>query len=369
MVRQVAPVRDAAALDPAGRRRCGERGALELGQQPALADTRLADDEGSAAAARSDDVEHRGEALQLLGAPDHRAVEPHGFQAALARRRRLAPDDPVGVDRLGLALDLDLAEVVNLEGVAGQAARHLRDHDRAGLGGRLHPRGDVHRVAEGRVLVAQVGADIPDHDGPGVDAGADVEVDALCCLQLARELIGRLDHVERSEDRPLGVVFVRHRGTEERQHRVALELGDRALVAEDGPGHEVERLVDDRRPILGIDLLREPGRADDVGEQRGDGLALAGEPRVAHLRDERLGAAAVRRAWVAAASIAGAQRQPRRGPGRNWRRTSRRAPRWRRSAGRSGRAIRRSFGAHRTPGLLRSGTVPARTRASALATS
>ena len=51
----------------------------------------------------------------------------------------------------------------------------------------------------------------------------------------------------RGEDRPLRVVLVGDRGTEEREHRVALELRDRALVAEDGRAHEVERLVDDRR--------------------------------------------------------------------------------------------------------------------------
>ena len=156
-----------------------ERGTLELGQQPALADTRLADDERSSTPACGDDVEQRGEALQLLRAPDHRTLEPDGFEPAPALRRRLATDDPERMDRLGLALDLDLAEIVDVEGVAGKAARHHRDHDRAGLGGRLHPRGDVHRVAERRVLVAQVRADVADHDGPAVDAGANLEVDAL----------------------------------------------------------------------------------------------------------------------------------------------------------------------------------------------
>ena len=49
----------------------------------------------------------------------------------------------------------------------------------------------------------------------------------------------------------------------------------------------VEGLVDDRGPILGVHALGECRRADDIGEQRGHGLALAGELRLAHLLDER----------------------------------------------------------------------------------
>ena len=190
------------------------------------------------------------------------------------------------MDRLGLALDLDLAEIVEVERVAGKAARHLGDHDRAGLCGGLHPRGHVHRVAQRRVLVPQVGPDVADHDRAAVDAGADPEVDALCCLQLAGELVGGIEHVERGEDGALGVVLVRDRGAEEREQRIALELGDRALVAKDSAGHEVEGLVDERRPVLRVDLLCEPGRAHDVDEERRHGLALAGQAGRPHLRDE-----------------------------------------------------------------------------------
>ena len=82
---------------------------------------------------------------------------------------------------------------------------------RARLGRGLDPGGDVHRVAERRVLVAQVRADVADDDRAGVDAGADAEVDAVGPLELARVLVGRLDHVERGADGPLGVVLVRDR--------------------------------------------------------------------------------------------------------------------------------------------------------------
>ena len=182
VVGQAAAVRDAAALDPALAgvpEPSRERGALELGEQPALADPRLADDEGGAAATGADDVEQRRERCELLVAPDHRAVEADGLEAATPRRRRLAADHPEGVDRLGLALHLDGAEVLEVEVVAGEAARHLGDDDRPRLGGGLHPRRHVHRVAERRVLVAQVRADVADHHRPAVDAGTDPEVDPV----------------------------------------------------------------------------------------------------------------------------------------------------------------------------------------------
>ena len=70
------------------------------------------------------------------------------------------------MDGLGLALDLDLAEVVDLERPAHEPVRAAGDEDRAGLGGGLHAGRDVHRVAQRRVLVAQVAADVADDDRP-----------------------------------------------------------------------------------------------------------------------------------------------------------------------------------------------------------
>ena len=99
------------------------------------------------------------------------------------------------------------------------------------------------------------------------------------------------DHVEGGADRAVGIVLVGHRGAEEGQHRIALQLGDRALVAEDGLRHQVERLVDDLRPVLGVHLLGERRRADYVGEEGRDRLALAGQLGGAHLLDERRGRA------------------------------------------------------------------------------
>ena len=132
-----------------------------------------------------------------------------------------------------------------------------------------------------------------------------------------------VEHVEGREDRALGVVLVGDRGAEEREHRVALELGDRALVAEDGPRHEVERLVDDRpsSPRGRICSARavEPTTSTKSAVT---GLRSPVSLRRAHLRDQRRG----RGRGQAGVGRLVARWWPRPGPGRSSRRTARRLP-------------------------------------------
>src|SRR5439155_15376507 len=168
--------RDAPTLDPAER--CTAvvgrlRDPTQLGEEATLADPGLADDEGHPAAARLHDVKEVSKTAERLLPPDHRAVETNRIEASPPGRRGLSGDDPVGMDPLGFALDLKAAQVLQLEGVAGQATRHLRDQDSSGLRGGLHPSRDVYGVAEGCVLVAQIRSDVADHDRPAVDPGAD----------------------------------------------------------------------------------------------------------------------------------------------------------------------------------------------------
>ena len=127
--------------------------------------------------------------LQLGASADQRARKPDRLEPAAATRLRAQADDAVELDRLALALELDLAQVVEIERVGHEALGVGADHDGARLRGGLHACGDVHRVAERRVLVAQVRADVADDDRPGVDPGADAELDAALLLELARELV------------------------------------------------------------------------------------------------------------------------------------------------------------------------------------
>ena len=116
---------------------------------------------------------------------------------------------------------------------------------------------------------------LPTDDRTAVQADADAEVEAPLVRQLAleRHELG-LDR-EGASDCAVCVILVRDRRAEERQHPVAEELRHGAFEAVDGLEHDVEAPSHERVSVLGIEALRHPGEANDVGEDRGHLLALA----------------------------------------------------------------------------------------------
>ncbi len=145
------PVRDAVAVreTAARERRDGLGSADELRSEPRLADSRGSDDAGDARRP----LVHR--ALQRFAEPrelvlpaDERCVQP-----PLERRRdRRQLDKAVRAHRLPPALDRELAQRVELRGVVDQPARELPDHDLAGRGALLEPRGDADGFARDQPL-------------------------------------------------------------------------------------------------------------------------------------------------------------------------------------------------------------------------
>ena len=71
------------------------------------------------------------------------------------------------------------------------------------------------------------------------------------------------------------MVLVRDGRAEQREDAVAGRLHDVAVVAAHRVDHQLERGIDDRARFFGIEILLQFGRSLDVGEQRGDRLALA----------------------------------------------------------------------------------------------
>ena len=61
-----------------------------------------------------------------------------------------------------------------------------------------------------------------------------------------------------------------------------VDLHDVAVVAADRVDHQLQRGIDNRARFFGVEVLLQLGRSLDVGEQRGDRLALA-------VRDVRVG--------------------------------------------------------------------------------
>jgi hypothetical protein len=70
------------------------------------------------------------------------------------------------------------------------------------------------------------------------------------------------------------MVLVRDRSPEEREDAVAGRLHDITVVAMGGVHHQLERGIDHRARLLGIEILHHLGGSFDVGEQRRDGLPL-----------------------------------------------------------------------------------------------
>ncbi len=94
---------------------------------------------------------------------------------------------------------------------------------------------------------------------------------------LGVELVERVAHAQGGADRPMGILLLGCAHAEHGHHGVADELLDDAAVGLDVlvPAQEVG--VDDRADVLGVELLRQHGEVDEVGEQDGDELALLGD--------------------------------------------------------------------------------------------
>ena len=71
------------------------------------------------------------------------------------------------------------------------------------------------------------------------------------------------------------MILVRDRRAEQGEDSIAGRLHDVAVVAMDRIDHQLERGIDERARLLGIEVLHQVHRALDIGEQRGERLALA----------------------------------------------------------------------------------------------
>ena len=206
-------------------------------------------------AGRADELLDRAE---LLGATDERRLDR--FAAAGAAELAEDPERaPRGNDRL-LALQREVAELLERDRAAGRPDRRLADEDGAGLGHRLEPGGRVHQVARDDPL--RGGADrrggLAGEDAcAGTEVGADVRAEGL----------DGLEQLERRPDRTLGVVLVRRRRPPDRHHGVADELLDETAVALDRLPGRLEVAGQQVADLLGVTALREVRRADEVGEQ------------------------------------------------------------------------------------------------------
>ena len=175
-----------------------------------------------------------------------------------ATRRFAHAQKPVGGDRLGLTLQLERLDGLDLGGIADQCERRASDQHLAGLRGLLQPRGDVHRIARCQPLLR------PGHHFAGHDADPRLEA----------ELGQRVAHLDRRPQRAKRVVLVEHGYAEDGHHGVADELLHGAAVPLDDRLHPLEVAGEHRPQPLRVERLAKSGRSGDIAEENGDGLAL-----------------------------------------------------------------------------------------------
>jgi hypothetical protein len=124
------------------------------------------------------------------------------------------------------ALDRHRAVRLDLDVAVGRPPRRVGDERGAGPGQLLHARGQVGGLPDRAVLHVEVVADRAHHDVAGVDAHADLHVDALAPAQLLGVLRQRAVHAQRRVAGAHGMVLVGHRRAEQRQDAVAHDLVD-----------------------------------------------------------------------------------------------------------------------------------------------
>ena len=226
----------------------------ELGREPRLPHARLTADVHEAPRAGDRAFQGGAEGRQLRLASDERAHVRLDLVVA-------APDDAIGRDGLGLPLQRDRRERLELERVEGEASRRLGYEHLVQRRDRLEPLRRVHRVAHNGVRALDVAPEEPGDDLAGVDADPQRETHAVLALEVVVQRLDGTLHGERGADRAFGVVLVRQRRAEHGHDRVADVLVDRALVASDLPREGVEVRAEDPAEVLRIELLGEGRRS------------------------------------------------------------------------------------------------------------
>jgi hypothetical protein len=224
-VAQALAVRERPALAPPDQLRISVHDLEQLGNEPALADPRDADQgyelRRQLAAASSEGIHEQAELA--LPADELRAEVLLHVETETGLRGNSLPD----LDRLGLALRLDGIGRAVLDRVARRAVGGLSHEDSVDRRGGLQARCGVDDVA-GRHSLALVGSCAQGDEGlAGRDGAAELQLERrLGLVQLADRIANR----QRGANGSLGVVLVGDRGAEDGHHRVADELLHGAAV-------------------------------------------------------------------------------------------------------------------------------------------
>src|SRR5438552_841780 len=163
---------------------------------------------------------------EIAVAPDKLAQRPLA-EPAQRRPPRNRSEHLVGHHGVGLALDCDGVESVDLHVTADQAVGGFANQNGAWFGMLLQAGSQVRGIADRRIVRPQLVADRTDDHGASIDADPHGEL-ASAWPELQFPLPQRPLNPERRENRSPRMILVRNR--RKRQEAIAAKLVDGALV-------------------------------------------------------------------------------------------------------------------------------------------
>ena len=240
--------------------------AEELFGQPALAHSGLAEDRDEPAGSLGGrSVDLSVQPCQLLLPPDER-----GPGAGDAGRHAVRePEQPVGRDRIRLALQRERLDGLRADGLPRQPPRQLAEQHLPHRRSLLEPRCHVHRVAAHEGLA---GARVARDHLAGVDPDPQADSRAETALELVVQLLEASQHVGGRADGAERVVLVRDGHAEDGHDRVADELLDGRPVLDEDLAHSRERPAECGAKHFGVVRPGRPARIHDVRKEDGHDL-------------------------------------------------------------------------------------------------
>ena len=221
---------------------------MEALHQARFADPRLADDQRHLAFAIEGALPAIHQQAQFVLAPDEwgQSTRRRGRFEPPAHSAR--PDYAIKLDRPFDALERLRSAILDHEQPRDQPMRGVGDHHRAGFGGRLHPRGNIGRVAE------DVGCPCPRLRQPPPCPNRSRPARRVWVRGCSLSFADRVEDREARARRPLGVVVVRLGPAEVGHHAVAKVLRDMPVEALDRLRRRTMVPADDLAPLLGIEM-------------------------------------------------------------------------------------------------------------------
>src|SRR5439155_2570236 len=182
----------------------------------------------------------------------------------------------VGLDwALPPVRDVQPAQLGEGERAVRESAGAVAHDDLIRSGEAQEPGGYARRLPRRRVVGPEVSADDPQHDGAGVNAHADAELESvLTAHRLTEWLELRLDR-QGSAERTARVILQPCHHAEESHDPVAEELVDRAVVSVHRVLDDLQGRVHDRADLLRVQTLGHRRKARDVHEENADLPSLA----------------------------------------------------------------------------------------------